>query len=284
MRTRFRSRPARRALQDPRPQFRQRGALPLGEGHMPGDAFPFKSFHEIGQPVAARIQVGMVDLFRITRKHHFRSLSDPRHDRLDHLRAEILRLVADDELARDAPAPDVGQGFHFQNASVDQMLDDFHGFCPLRLRFPSVPARRGNPVFRLLRFLSVAEDELDVVENGLHPGPQLLLLVPGQKADVVSHRDDGPGDQQTRIVFSSRTFCNPTAIASRVLPVPARPTRVTALIWSLSSSSMANFCSLFRARIPKHSESPWINGSRRRLKCLLRADWDGLSGFFRIKN
>ena len=43
--------------------------------------------------------------------------------------------------------------------------------------------------------------KLQVVVDGLHPGPQLLLLGAGQKAQVVAQRDDGPRDEKARVGF-----------------------------------------------------------------------------------
>ena len=92
---------------------------------------------------------------------------------------QVLSLVDDEVLVGDAPPPDVGQGFQLQQILVYQVA---YGIVGL------VVAETVAPV--------LGEDEFQVVEDGLHPQVEFLILGAGQVADVLAHWDDRPGHQQ----------------------------------------------------------------------------------------
>jgi len=121
---------------------------------------------DVDEAVRRGVHVGVVDLVRVAREHDLRSLAGAGDDRLHLVGREVLRLVDDQELAGDAPAPDVGQGLDVDDVEVEEL--------------PAGPA----PLRVLLRD---PEQEIEVVLHGLHPGAQLLVDLPGQVADVAPH-------------------------------------------------------------------------------------------------
>jgi len=144
---------------------------------MPSAFFIFQSLHKIGQSVAAGIQIGMIDLFGITGENNFCAFSDARKQRFDHMRREILRFIANDELAGNAPSPDVGERLHFQQSPLPQMID-----------------------YRVL-FVFIAEQKFNIIINGLHPGTQFLFTRTGKITQIVADRHDGARHQKAAIAF-----------------------------------------------------------------------------------
>jgi hypothetical protein len=110
-------------------------------------------------------------------------------------------------------------------------------------------ARAVRPL--LGRAAAVREQELEVVEDRLHPGVELLVDVARQEADVAAERHDRPAHEEARVRAVLRGALEPAAMASSVLPVPALPMSVTRRIESSSSTSSANACSLV-ARADAH--------------------------------
>ena len=114
------------------------------------------------------------------------------------------------------------------------------------------------------------EEKLEVVEDGLHPGVELLVDVAREKADVAPERHHRPRDEHARVraVLHGALEARRRARGS-VLPVPALPTRVTRRIDSSSRRSSAKLCSLLRGRTPMtpsrgDARAPRSRASRRR--------------------
>jgi hypothetical protein len=119
---------------------------------------------------------------------------------------EVLGLVDDHELVRDGAAADVGERLDLDDRpEVHQLL---------------VGPGAALPVLR-----RAEEQELEVVEDRLHPGVELLVLVAGQVADVLPMGMIGRDTSSRWYTSSSEVFLQPAAIASSVLPVPALPER-----------------------------------------------------------
>jgi hypothetical protein len=77
------------------------------------------------------------------------------------VRREVLGLVDDDVLLREAPAADVRERLDLELTALEQLADAREPPCS------SATAR---------------EQELEVVEDGLHPGVELLVDVAGQRS------------------------------------------------------------------------------------------------------
>ena len=65
----------------------------------------------------------MVDLFRIAGKDNLASPADAGKDGFDDVGAEILTLVTNDKLSRNASSPDVSQRFQFDLAAAQKIIN-----------------------------------------------------------------------------------------------------------------------------------------------------------------
>jgi len=75
---------------------------------MAGDILVFNPFHQITQAIGRGVQIRVVDLFRVSGEDDLAAPAHPGKDGLDHMGAEILAFIANNELAGDAAAPDIG--------------------------------------------------------------------------------------------------------------------------------------------------------------------------------
>ncbi len=91
------------------------------------------------------------------------------------MRREVLALVHDHELRVDRAATDVGEGLHLDDPRLHEL---------------------GDLLLHLARLALLAEHELHVVEDRLHPGLELLLLGPGEEAEVAPERHDRARDEE----------------------------------------------------------------------------------------
>src|SRR5438105_15943774 len=96
-------------LEQFRCELREFRSLSLGQGNVPRQRVVFELLDRVTEPVAAEIEVRVIDLVRIAGQDDLRSLAGARDDGFDLVRGEILRFVYNDELLRDAAAPDVGE-------------------------------------------------------------------------------------------------------------------------------------------------------------------------------
>jgi hypothetical protein len=93
----------------------------------------------------------------------------------------------------------------------------------IRLRIRSrVAARPQSPAC-----LVALVEYLEVVFEGAHPRTHLLFLGARQKTDVLADRHRDAGHDDFAVALVSSTWVSPAASVSRVLPVPAWPSRVT---------------------------------------------------------
>ncbi len=89
---------------------------------------------------------------------------------------EVLRLVDDDVLLRQAATADVRERLDLDLPALEQL--------GVGARALARPAR---------------EEELEVVEDGLHPGVELLVDVAGEEADVAPERHDRTRHEHARV-------------------------------------------------------------------------------------
>ncbi|MNC20748.1 hypothetical protein D3C75_687110 [compost metagenome] len=143
---------------------------------MPGDGLLLEALHHIGQTVAGGIQIRMVNLMRVSQQHNLAALPYPRDNGFHLVAGEILGFIDDNKLARDGPAADIGQGLHLNTAQSGQHLVD-------------VP-----------RLLGI-EEILQIIIDRLHPRAELLILFPGQIADILAHWNHRAGNQQLLVLM-----------------------------------------------------------------------------------
>ena len=148
---------------------------------MARDALSLHALDQVRQAVAGGIKVRIVDLADVAGQHDLGALAHATHDGLHLVRRQVLRLVHDHELVRNAATADVGERFHHQLAAGHQLIHALLGGAAVGIT--ATAAAR-------------AEQVADIVEDGLHPQRQLLILVAGQVADVAAKRHDRSRDQQ----------------------------------------------------------------------------------------
>ena len=74
----------------------------------------------------------MVDLFRVPGEDDLAALADSGKDGLDHMGAEILTFIANNELARDAAAPDIGLCTQFDLPLSRYSVEPLGRICSLQ--------------------------------------------------------------------------------------------------------------------------------------------------------
>src|SRR5205085_8643762 len=105
----------------------------------------------------------VVELEGDAREDDLRALSTARDDRLDLVRREVLRLVDDEVLVRQAAPADVGERLDLDLPGLEE-LGETARLLPL--------AAAGG------------EEKLEVVEDRLHPGVELLVDVAREVAEI----------------------------------------------------------------------------------------------------
>ncbi len=149
---------------------------------MAGNALALHALDDVREPVAGRVEVRVVDLPDVAAEHDLGAVADPGDDRLHLVGREVLRLVDDHELVRDAASADVGDRLEHELARRHELVDALLRRSRVRLAGAVAAAR--------------AEQVRDVVEDRLHPHRELLVLVARQVADVTAQRHDRPRDEQ----------------------------------------------------------------------------------------
>ena len=134
---------------------------------MAGDVQVLEVFRQEAEAVGAGVHVGVVDLVGIPREDHLGALPSPGEDGLHLVGREVLGLVHHQVLLGDAATTNVGEGLHAEVARLFQLAGGHGGAAP--------------------GFGVGPDDELQVVVDGLHVGPQLLADVAGQVAQVAAH-------------------------------------------------------------------------------------------------
>lgn len=130
---------------------------------------------KVGQAIGEGIEVGRIDLLYVAGKDHLGAFPRAGDDGFDLVRGKVLGFINDEKDVREAAAADIGQ-------RRDEELFGFSQFFDVL-------------VF-LARGLEFSFDDGEVVEEGLHVGPNLLAHVAGQEADVaVGQGDDGAGKE-----------------------------------------------------------------------------------------
>src|SRR5205085_10417053 len=109
------------------------------------------------------VDVGVVDLKGVAGENDLGSLAAAGDDRLHFVRREVLRLVDDEILMRQAPAADVGERLDLDLPGLEQ-LGETSRLAPL--------AAAGR------------EEKLEIVEDRLHPRIELFVDVTRQVSDV----------------------------------------------------------------------------------------------------
>ena len=84
-----------------------------------GDAFEFAD--DVVEPVRGAVHVRIVNLVGIAGEDDFRAAADTGDDGFDFERREVLRLVNDHELVRNAAPADVAQRLHHDVAGAHQV-------------------------------------------------------------------------------------------------------------------------------------------------------------------
>ena len=129
-------------------------------------------------------------MIRITREHNLGSFTHPRHDRLHFQGGEILRLIDHQELIGNRSTADGVDRFNLQQAHALEVGPGIAWFAvALFLRLLSILTRGGTG------------DEVDVVDDRLHPGPKFLLKRAGQVANVFTKGDRRTRHQQAGVMM-----------------------------------------------------------------------------------
>jgi len=142
---------------------------------MAGDFFSLQPFNEIGQTVAACVQVGVVNLFRIAGENDLGPLTNASHEGLNHVGRKILSFITDHKLLGNRSSPNIGQGLHFQDSPSSPVLQHIGGI------------------------LTIPQKELKIIVNGLHPGPQFVLLSAGEETQIVAHGGYRTSDKESAV-------------------------------------------------------------------------------------
>jgi hypothetical protein len=87
-----------------------------------GDRLALHPVVAVDEPVAARVDVGIVDLGRVADQDDLRALGNARDDRLDLVRRQLLRLVEDEEPPGDRAAADEAEGLDLDQPALQQPL------------------------------------------------------------------------------------------------------------------------------------------------------------------
>ena len=156
---------------------------------MTGEGLTLESVRGDGEAVGRAVDVRVVDLERVAGEDNLRALSATRDDRLHLVRRQVLRLVDDQVLVRQAAAANVRERLDLKLAAVEQIDEVAIAGAAAALRFLVLRAVLGAGRI----------EELEVVEDRLHPGVELLLDVAGQEADVAAERDHRAADEETRV-------------------------------------------------------------------------------------
>src|SRR5262249_50058637 len=137
------------------------------------------------EPVGGDVDVRIVDLKRIAGEDDFGPFARARDDGFHFVRRQVLGFVDDHVLLGQAATPDVRQRLDFDLAALEQIL---------KIRNATALAR-------------AEQQELQIVEDRLHPRTELLLNVAGQITEIAPQRDYGTADEQARIpAIFDRTF------------------------------------------------------------------------------
>ncbi len=143
---------------------------------MARDVQVLEVFREEAEPVGGGVHIGVVNLVRIAREHDLGAFARAGEDGLDLVGREVLGFVHDEVLLGDGAAADVGEGLDAQVARLFE-LSGRHGGAAAQLHVGG-------------------DDEFEVVVDGLHVGPQLLVHIAGQVAEVAAHGHDGSAHEQ----------------------------------------------------------------------------------------
>ena len=111
----------------------------------PTIALPFSRSTRYYSPLLLLSRYGLSICVGVAGEDELRALADAAGDRLHLVRREVLALVHDHELVRDAPAADVGQRLEHDLPALHQLLDpllDADDSDAWRLCSPSPPPLR----------------------------------------------------------------------------------------------------------------------------------------------
>ncbi|MOA49058.1 hypothetical protein D3C78_1718930 [compost metagenome] len=91
---------------------------------MAAQALFFEAFHQISQTIAGGIQIGMVDLLRVTKQYNFTTFSDPRHDGFHLMTRQILGFIHNNELSWNGAASYISQRLNLYAPETHEDLID----------------------------------------------------------------------------------------------------------------------------------------------------------------
>ena len=154
-------------------QLSQFTSLSLRGGHTPHQGLPFELLNQPGEPVAFGIDIGIVDLIKITTEHNLGAFTHPRDDRFHFQGRQVLRLIHYQELIGNWSPADGFDRFNLQQTRALQVSQGIAWFPVLLF-------------LHLLRVLSRGRtgNEVDVVDNRLHRGAEFLLKRARHEANV----------------------------------------------------------------------------------------------------
>ncbi len=152
---------------------------------MPGNILTFKAFNRIGQAVAGRIDIGIIDLVGIACQNNFGSLSSPGNNCFDLMRGQILGLVDNHILLGYRTTTNVGERLNFHQPQIDQLT-----ITP----------------FALAALVIGRQQQFNIVKNRLHPWRKLFLNIARQEAEIPAHGKHRPRNKQTIVGTFIRGF------------------------------------------------------------------------------
>src|SRR5882757_1325820 len=101
-------------------------ALAFGEQNVADDGLAAQAIRADRETIGRTVDVRIVDLERITGEDDFSALAATGDDRLHLVRGEVLRLVDDQVLVRQAATANVSQRLDLQLACVEQLFEAAH--------------------------------------------------------------------------------------------------------------------------------------------------------------
>jgi hypothetical protein len=133
------------------------------------------------QSIGAGIHVGIIDLVGVAGEDHFGALSRAGQNGFHFMGRQVLGLVHDEELLRNAATTNVGQRLNAQVTRFFELACGHGGASAL---------------------LHVGcDDELKIVIDGLHVRAQLFVHVARQIAEISAHGHDRAAHQKLVVVL-----------------------------------------------------------------------------------
>ena len=101
----------------------QVAALAILQSYMAENFLPLHPLRRISEAVGTGIQIGIVNLIGVAGKHHLGILAGTGDDGFHFVRGEVLGLIHENKLVRDAAAANLSKGLHFESAGLLEFIN-----------------------------------------------------------------------------------------------------------------------------------------------------------------